>query len=223
MLLFRRQGEDGTRVFPVSSCLRSGRSATVSGWTTSCPALDFALQKLPTGSQPASRGLSQYSQAAIASRTADRPHKRYGGYILRMSVIQSESSGVTARMQSPTMSASTTATLRTGLREASHKSTPSMSTMPPISLRSDRSSVDTSPSGGRRKIRTMRGFSAKIINRPPSAANSEKARRKMRRERYGGPVMVGSFRCHRLYVQDPPHRTETFHELNHVVLVRPRF
>jgi hypothetical protein len=36
--------------------------------------------------------------------------------------------------------------------------------------------VDTSPSGGRRKIRTMRGFSAKIISRPPTAGNSENLR-----------------------------------------------
>src|SRR5713226_3980759 len=201
MLLFRRQGEDGTRVFTVSSCLRSGRSATVSGWTTSCPALDFALQKLPTGSQPASRGLSQYSKAAIASRTADRPHKRYAGYVLRMSLIQSERSGVTARMQSPAISASTMATLRTGLREASHRSTPSMSAMPPNSLRSDRSNEDTSASGGRRRIRMMRGFPAKIGTRTPTAAKSENTRRRMQSARYGGPGITASSQFQRLYVR----------------------
>jgi hypothetical protein len=51
--------------------------------------------------------------------------------------------------------------------------------MPPISLRSDRRSVDTSPSGERRKIRYDEGFSAKIINRPPSAAHSETIRRRI--------------------------------------------
>lgn len=75
----------------------------------------------------------------------------------RISVIHTESNGFRARMQSPAISASTMATLRTGLRDASHISTPSMSTMPPISLSRDRSKVDTSPSGGRRKILTMRG------------------------------------------------------------------
>src|SRR5258708_3218810 len=119
-----------------------------------------------------------------------------------MSVIQSERTGVTARMQSPAMSPSTMATLRTGLREASHRSTPSMRAMPPSSLRRNKSSVDTCPSGGRSKIRTMRGFSAKIISRPPTPADSENTRRKMRRARYGGSGITASSRFQRLYVQE---------------------
>src|SRR5438445_2325084 len=121
--------------------------------------------------------------------------------MLRMSVIHSERSGVTARMRSPAISPSTIATLRTGLREASHRSTLSISTMPPISLRRDRSSVGTSPSGGRRKIRTIRGFPAKIMSRPPATANSEKTRRKIRRARYGGSGMTASSRFQRLYLR----------------------
>src|ERR1043166_7094670 len=142
--------------------------------------------------------------------------------MLRMSVIHSESSGVTARMQSPAISASTMATLRKGLRAASHRSTPSMSVMPPVSLSSDNNNVDTSPSGGRRKIRTMRGFSAKIMSRPPATANSEKTRREIRKARYGGSGMTSS-RFLRLYVREHRVESEVSVRQHHIVLHRRQF
>jgi hypothetical protein len=51
-----------------------------------------------------------------------------------MSVIERETMGVTARIQSPTITASRIATLRTGSRAANHKSKLSMSAKPPASL-----------------------------------------------------------------------------------------
>jgi hypothetical protein len=67
-------------------------------------------------------------------------------------------------------------------------------------LRRDRRRVETSLSGGRKKTRTTRGLPARIMKRPPIAANNEKTRRIMRRTRYPGPDMTASFGLWRLYV-----------------------
>jgi hypothetical protein len=48
--------------------------------------------------------------------------------------------------------------------------------------------------GWPQKDRAMRGFSAKIINKPASAANRENIRRRMRRARYGGSGITASSR-----------------------------
>src|SRR2546425_3103832 len=62
-----------------------------------------------------------------------------------MSVIHSEMSGVIASMHSPAITASSIATLRTGSRAANQKSRLRMSAKPPVSLRRNRSKVETSP------------------------------------------------------------------------------
>src|SRR6266849_2257063 len=106
--------------------------------------------------------------------------------MLRISVIQRETNGVTERMQSPAITASRIATLRTGSRAANQKSRLSMSAKPPVSLRRNRNKVETSPSGGRRKIRATTGLPAKIMSRLPKATKNENTRRTLRRARYGG-------------------------------------
>jgi hypothetical protein len=78
--------------------------------------------------------------------------------------------GRQARTQGLAMSPSTIATFLVGSRAVSHRNTASVRTKPPISFRSDTKSVDTSSSGGRKRIRTMRGLSAKINSKPTSAA-----------------------------------------------------
>ena len=54
-----------------------------------------------------------------------------------------------------------------------------MSTMPPISLRSDRRSVDTSPWGGSQKDPHNEGLLGKDHQQDSSAANSETIRRRI--------------------------------------------
>src|SRR5258708_20456120 len=101
MPLFRRQGADGTRVFTVSSVEGPTKAQRCQAGPRPALPSEFTLQKFPAGSQRASRGRSQYSKAAIATRTANRPHKRNAGHILRISIIQSEKTATTPNIHTP--------------------------------------------------------------------------------------------------------------------------
>jgi hypothetical protein len=59
MLLFRRQGADGTRVFTVSSVLGLSKAQRCQAGPRPALCKEFSPQKFPAGSQRASRGRSQ--------------------------------------------------------------------------------------------------------------------------------------------------------------------
>ncbi len=75
-----RQGEDGTRVFTVSSILGLAEAEQCQAGPRHLSLSPCSiLHKCSAGYQRLSRGLSQYRKAANASRTTDRPQTKYAG------------------------------------------------------------------------------------------------------------------------------------------------
>src|SRR6266446_8077209 len=106
-----------------------------------------------------------------------------------MSSVQKDRTGVRANMHRPAITAFTMARLRTGSREAKRNRRLNMSKSPPISFGTKSNRVETSASGGRKNIRMMSGLLAKIMKRPPTAANAENTLKMIRNARQGGRDM----------------------------------